>query len=149
MNIWNFQRTLNQRLLRINIVNAIIGLSLARRKGLIKGIGAQAVGWAIINIAIAVVGGELTRRRLDNLESPNAPHIQHKEKRNLRNILLINCCLNPLYILGGWRFARSRKSGFMRGNGYGIMLQGALLACFDIYHVRQLLREEDESTSIG
>lgn len=148
MNIWNFQRTLNQRLLRINIVNAVIGLALARRKGIVKGIGTQAVGWAIINIAIAVVGGELTRRRLDNLESPNAPEIQRKEKRNLRKILLINCCLNPLYILGGWRFARSRNGAFLKGNGYGIMLQGALLACFDTYHVRQLLREEHESTSI-
>ncbi|MEQ8674352.1 MAG: hypothetical protein RLP44_09710 [Aggregatilineales bacterium] len=147
MNIWDFQRTLNQRLLRINILNALIGLALSRREGRIKGIGTQAIGWAIINIAIAVIGGGFTRRRLDKLEDPNAPEIQRKEKRNLRNILLVNCCLNPLYILGGWRFARSRGEGnpFMRGNGYGIMIQGAILACFDTFHVWQLIRKEDDN----
>lgn len=143
MNIWQFQETLSSRLIRINVVNALIGLALNRAGGFWKGVGSQAFGWAIINIAIGYFGRRGTRKRLDEIDAPNSPEVQRKESRKLRNILLVNCFLNPLYILGGWRFmqTRGKNAPLQRGIGVGIMIQGALLAVFDIFHVTRLIRD--------
>ncbi len=143
MNIWDFQRTLNRRLARINILNMIVGIFLSRRDGFWQAVGMQAIGWAFINLCIAFFGRIFTNQRYENIDDPNAPEIRHKEKRNLRNILLINACLNPLYIYGGARFAKYRihsESG--RGTGWGIMIQGAILAIFDTFHILKLMMRD-------
>ncbi len=138
-NIWDFQRRMTGRLFTINLINFWLGRRLAQRGDFLRGVGTQAVGWAVINIGIAVIGGEQARKKLDSLPDPNAVDVQQRESKNLRRILAINAPLNLVYMWGGLRLAR-RKNGntFLRGNGWGIVLQGFILLCFDTFHLRRV-----------
>jgi hypothetical protein len=138
--IWQFNRTVTSRLMGINIANLMIGQRLMLREGFWRGVGVQAAGWAFINLLIALVGGTLTNRRLDSLDQPFDPEVMHKEARNLRRLLWINTGLDVFYMLGGWRFARQRgrDKPLMRGMGIGIVIQGALLFVFDLFHARRV-----------
>lgn len=139
--IWDFQQTVSQRLLRLNIVNIGLGVVLALfGKGVSRGIGTQAVGWGLINVAIAVFGSRGTRSRYDKMENPLDPAIRAREARNLRLILLVNTVLDVFYMLGGRWLAQNRgkEDERMRGTGYGIILQGALLFVFDLIHAFQV-----------
>jgi hypothetical protein len=138
MNIWHFSEQVSGRLLSWNLVNILIGLLLLPRKSFWRGLGSQAVGWGLINSAIAIVGNEATRhRRLKLDDAHTAPRLS-KEARNLRLILWINTALDVLYMVGGWLMFRSarRGDGVKRGAGIGIMVQGALLFIFDLIHAR-------------
>ena len=141
MNIWEFNRVLANRLLRNNLVNIWIGNRLRNSENdFLRGVGTQAVGWGIINIGIAIFGLVTTRRRLDESEDPFDTDLVRKETRNIRLALLVNTPLNFLYMLGGWRFARSggKDNKFRKGNGWGIILQGAMLFIHDYYHLRNV-----------
>ena len=137
-NIWVFNRTLAVRLLRNNLLNIWVGNSLRKRNNaILRGIGTQAVGWGIINVAIAIYALVTTRRRLDEAENPFAPAIIERETRNIHRALLFNTPLNLLYILGGRWLARSANwnENYKRGNGWGIVIQGLLLFIHDYYHL--------------
>jgi len=141
MNIWEFNRVLSNRLLRNNLINIWIGSRLRDRENdFLRGVGTQAIGWGVINIGIAIFGLVTTSRRLDKLDDPFDPDAVRKETRNIRWALLINTPLNFLYMLGGWRFARSadKDDHFKRGNGWGIILQGLMLFLHDYYHLRKV-----------
>lgn len=140
-NIWDFQRDMTNRLFSINVVNLWLGKQLARYGEFWRGIGAQAIGWAFINIIIAVVGGRQARKKFDELADPNDDDIQIREGRRLQRILAINAPLNLVYMWGGYRLVRRHKDRvFMRGNGWGIVLQGVILLCFDTFHLRRITR---------
>lgn len=136
--IWDFQERLSNRLLLVNIVNIALGLLLSRRQGDLKGVGNQAVGWGVVNIGIAVGGRIAAERRQKNMESPLAPEVQQKETHNLKRILLINSVLDVFYVLSG-RWMTRRPN--LRGQGIGIMIQGALLFIFDLVHVWQMQKK--------
>ncbi len=138
MNIWQFNEILSHRLFSWNIVNVFIGLILSLLKPFWKGVGSQSIGWGLINIAIAVVGGNVAKRRFKNLPDPLDTEVTKRESENMRRILWINTFLDVLYMLGGLRLSQTRgkKDELWRGIGIGIVIQGILLFVFDLVHAR-------------
>jgi len=133
--IWEFNRDLTGRLMNINLVNLEMGRQLMKVKNPFwRGFGTQAVAWAVINIGIALIGKMGTSKRIDALENPYDETIMGAETRKLRRILLINTPLNWLYMLGGYRWAKRTQDEYQKGNGWGIVLQGFILFCFDSTH---------------
>ena len=56
----------------------------------------------------------------------------------------VSTCLDVLYVLFGLRMARRDKGdGVRRGNGLGIVIQGAFLLIFDLLHASGLPDPED------
>ncbi|GAB4336314.1 MAG: hypothetical protein Kow00117_18980 [Phototrophicales bacterium] len=146
MNIWQFNQQLTSRLLNINILNIELGRRLSRSETPFwRGIGTQAVGWGIINIAIALFGRIKTRRRLDKLDDPFDKAIMQKETHTLQRILAINAPLNIVYIFGGWLLTKRGQSEAIRSNGWGIMLQGLILLFFDSFHLKQVSKLDKTS----
>ncbi len=150
-NTWLFNERLSQRLLRINLINVAVGLLLQRNTPFWRGVGAQAVGWGAINIAIAVVGRWQQTRRFKTLEQPYAGEVLRKDARNLRRVLLINMGLNPLYVAGGLSMVRrgqmveDEAGERLRATGWGIVAQGALLMLFDTFHVLRVPAPQDHA----
>lgn len=133
--IWEFNRTLTNRLMNINLVNLEFGRQLMKLKNPFwRGFGTQAVAWAIINIGIALFGKMGTNKRIDTLDNPYDETVMQSETKKLRNILFINTPLNWLYMLGGYRWAKRANDDYQKGNGWGIVLQGFILFCFDSTH---------------
>ncbi|MGQ9887698.1 MAG: DUF6992 family protein [Aggregatilineales bacterium] len=141
MNIWQFNYLLSRRLMLWNAANAAVGLVLTAmrlRQPYWRAVGAQAVGWALVNVGIGVIGRQLTARRFSSDPNPYDPNVMTREEKSLRRLLWINTALlDPLYIIGGWLLARSRGSASeqWRGTGHGIIVQGVLLLVFDLVHV--------------
>lgn len=136
-NIWDFGLNVSRDLMRWNMVNIAAGVLLISRRGFWRGFGSQNIGWGLINIGIATVGGRAMRQRHQKTGlNPITAH-QHakQEASNLKRILLVNAGLDVLYMLGGWRFAHSRNWNERRehGIGLGIVLQGGLLLIFDLW----------------
>jgi hypothetical protein len=136
MSIWQFNKTLTQRLLRLNIINIALGLPLLLHGGFWRGVGSQCIGWGLINIGIALGGNALTQRRRASLPDPDDPQVVAAEARALRRVLWVNAGLDILYMLGGQRLAATRGADnpLYRGVGRGITLQGGLLFAFDVLH---------------
>jgi hypothetical protein len=87
-----------------------------------RGVGQQAIGWGVIDALIALIAGRSTAR---SFSGPT-----------LRRILPINAALDVLYVLGGFIFAHTKGATDekMRGQGWGIVLQGLFLFKFDLIH---------------
>lgn len=135
MTIWDFYRQVTRLLIGWNVLNIIGGIAASRRKSLqTKGMASQAVGWGIINILIGIFGNLATEKRVEKMSNPYSPDIVTRETDNFKRILLINSALDVIYIFAGQRFAQTRgkRNPMMRGIGYGIILQGAMLFVFDI-----------------
>lgn len=149
MNIWDFNRLISQRLFNYNMVNFSIGQTLYGRGEFLKGVGTQAMGWSVINIGIALVGGSITRNRFETIDDPMQPGLLKKETRNLRLLLTVNTLLDLGYMWGGYKFAHSAKEDahFRRGNGWGIVLQGAFLFFFDLYHLLKMSKIRNTADS--
>ncbi len=148
MNIWDFQETVSLRLLRYNLVNIAAGLLVQGRSPFWKGIGSQAVGWGIINIAIAFFGNQATQRRQKSLPDANTPNRLYREATNLRRLLWLNAGLDLLYMVGGWQLTRpaDKPRPFRSGTGWGIILQGALLLIFDGFHAIRVPDSANQET---
>lgn len=139
MTIWQFSEQVSRHLLAWNLVNFLAGAVLAlggpttpdpaRRRGL----ASQFMGWAFINIGIAVLGSWATERRRASLPDPNALEVVAREARNLSHLLWINAGLDVLYMIGGARLRRNPRPS-LSGAGSGIIVQGLLLLIFDIVH---------------
>jgi len=153
MNIWHFQRTVTNRLLSWAALSAAIGaLTLLVRRGKTQddqysqGVASQFLGWAAINAGIAVIGGQGTTKRQSDLTDAYAPERMRGEANNLHRLLWLNAAPDLAYMFGGGLlvhrfqnrrahlFARRTGSARMRGVGIGIMLQGAALFLFDVFH---------------
>lgn len=135
--IWEFNRTLTRRLLRWALFSMGSGAALLLQKGEYgKGVGIQFVGWGVVDALIALFGGWSTERQYSQLENPNAPAQQAPQARSLQRLLWINAVLDVFYVLGGFVVARIRGAGDerWRGQGHGIMVQGAFLLVFDVLH---------------
>lgn len=148
LNIWDFQKTVSLRLLRYNLVNIAAGLLVQGRSPFWKGIGSQAVGWGIINIAIAFFGNQAAQRRQKSLTDANTPDKLNQEASNLRRLLWLNAGLDLLYMLGGWQLThRVGKTRLFRvGTGWGIIIQGALLLVFDGFHAIRVPDSANQET---
>ena len=144
MNIWQFQHMLSRRLQKWAIVSIGSGLLMRFGSPFYKGIGAQFIGWGAINAAIALFGRNSADNRAADIPNPGLLSVKEKETSNLRKLLLVNAGLDVLYVLFGLRMARRDKGdGVRRGNGLGIVIQGAFLLIFDLLHASGLPDPED------
>lgn len=143
MSIWRFQTALTHRLLAWSILSIISGALLALfRDGLLRGLGAQFIGWGFIDALIALGGQQAAQKRLAILPDPADPAVTAAETKNLRRLLAFNTGLDVLYILGGVWLERSKgkRNRLARGTGLGILIQGAFLFVFDLLHTIRLTR---------
>lgn len=102
-----------------------------------RGFGAQAVGWGAIDALIAGIGLAGQRR-----ERNAAAGEGELAARKLRRLLWINAVLDVGYVAGGVWLARSKGGDDpgRRGQGWGIVMQGAFLFWFDLYHALRVPR---------
>jgi len=118
-----FTQTIMHRLLLWGALSTIGGVLLQfSRKPFWIGVGQQAIGWGLIDALIALFAGRSTSQSFSS--------------QTLRRILLINTGLDVLYMLGGFIFARTKGADDekLRGQGWGIVLQGLFLFKFDLMH---------------
>jgi hypothetical protein len=118
-----FTQTIMRRLLLWGALSTIGGVLLQfSRKPFWIGVGQQAIGWGLIDALIALLAGRARSKPLSS--------------ETLRRILLINAALDVLYMLGGFIFARTKGAADekLRGQGWGIVLQGWFLFKFDLIH---------------
>jgi hypothetical protein len=136
VDIWRYHQAITRRLLVWSVISVTIGMALLAFDFLWQGVGLQAIAWGVIDAGIALVGGWVTRRRRARLAEPFALEVLTREARNLRRILLINTGVDVLYVTGGLLLALvlGAEYLFWRGNGWGIVIQGAFLFFFDLLH---------------
>lgn len=126
--IWEFESDLTNRLLFWSIFSILCGLGIwfaSNEFG--RGFGIQAIVWGLIDAAIAIVGARVAARRKSTADPK-------REAVFIRNVLWINFGLDVLYVLGGIWLIQNSDDGFWRGSGWGIVLQGAFLFFFDLFH---------------
>jgi Family of unknown function (DUF6992) len=126
-----FTQTIVRRLFLWGAISTSGGVILQfTRRPFWLGVGQQAIGWGVIDAAIALVAGRPTSKSFNG--------------KTLRRILLFNAALDVLYMLGGFIFARTTDATDekLRGQGWGIVLQGLFLFKFDLIH--GLLAPNDE-----
>lgn len=139
--IWQASEEISRRLLGWNMLNLVGGALaslLAGKNYRLRGVAGQAVGWGMINAAIAILGRKATRQRALKPDA-RRPERLRKEARNLRVLLWVNAGLDVLYMIGGLALARrakgdTPKAEMQRGTGLGIVMQGAFLFIFDLIH---------------
>ncbi|MBL8155370.1 MAG: hypothetical protein JNM70_14395 [Anaerolineae bacterium] len=131
-NIWAFQQSLSNRLIRWNLVNIGVGLLLSFFSPFWRGFGSQGIGWGVINILIGIIGGRAARQKAAQPDAQTAEKQVH-EATNLFRLLIMNAGLDMLYMMGGQQLIRkSAAQPYRRGMGWGIVLQGFLLLVFDV-----------------
>ena len=139
--IWRFQRSISYRLLAWSALSLLAGAWLGLTgSGFERAFGLQAGLWGAIDAGIALFGlrglaGKLARA-FDPLQSEH-------DRANLSKILWLNSGLDLLYISGGLILALSlgREHVFSAGSGWGVVLQGTFLLCFDLLHALAIPRE--------
>jgi carboxylesterase len=142
VNIWQFSALVSARLLAWATASTLIGILLLPARAFWRGFGAQAAGWGLIDAGIALAGVLFGNRRRAQMPDSHAPAVLAKEAHSLRRLLWINAGLDVLYVLGGWLWARrKRHDAFGRGTGWGIVVQGAFLLAFDVYHALRVPRD--------
>jgi hypothetical protein len=118
-----FTHTIMRRLLLWGALSTLGGVLLQfSRKPFWIGVGQQAIGWGLIDALIALIAGRSASRSFSS--------------KTLRRVLLFNAALDVLYVLGGFIFARTKGATDekLRGQGWGIVLQGLFLFKFDLIH---------------
>jgi len=134
-----FQLKLSTRLLLWVIFSVVSGIMMLGRGKFWRGIGTQFIAWGVIDGLIAVGGQVASDNRLENTPDEEMPDRLHKDKRNLRIALWVNTGLDVLYMIGGIRWMNSqREKDGHGGSGLGVLIQGAFLFFFDLYHAIQL-----------
>jgi len=138
-NIWQFQVLLSRRLFRWAVFSMVAGILMRFAGKFWRGMGNQFLMWGTINALISVFGRSAAEGRNDKYENPGTPEVLAKETRNLRTLLLVNAGLDVLYILfGRWLASRHKGEGLRKGNGWGVIIQGAFLLVFDILHAAKM-----------
>lgn len=132
-----FQKKLSLRLLAWAVFSVVSGFFMLKWGTFWRGIGIQFISWGAIDGMIAVGGQVASDNRLKKTPDEEMPARLEKDKRNLRIALWINGGLDVLYIIGGIRWMRSK-----RGHGLGVLIQGAFLLVFDLYHAIKLEKVE-------
>jgi hypothetical protein len=118
-----FTLTIARRLFLWSTLSTIGGVILQfSRRPFWIGFGQQAIGWGLIDALIALVAGRSASRSFSTA--------------TLRRVLLINAALDVLYMLGGFIFARTKGATDekLRGQGWGVVVQGLFLFKFDLIH---------------
>ncbi len=111
-----------------------------------RGVAMQSISWGAINAGIALIGTVLARFRQNNQEKPYDHKIAEREERNLRRALWFNAGLDVFYVVGGLLlvWTRGARDRLMRGNGWGVVIQGGFLLIFDVIHALILSDDDHE-----
>lgn len=142
-NIWQFQHRVSERLLHWGLFSTVLGFMMMRGNMFWRAMGWQFIGWGLIDALIALFGQSASQSRIDSYPNPGLVEVKAKESKNLRRLLWINAGLDVLYVLGGQSLMkRDAGDGAKHGTGLGIVLQGAFLFFFDVYHA--LVTPDDE-----
>jgi len=123
MSVQTFTQLIMRRLFLWGALSATSGVILQfTRLPFWIGVGQQAIGWGVIDALIALFAGRASSKPFSG--------------KTLRRILLFNAALDVLYMLGGLTLARTKGATDekMRGQGWGIALQGLFLFKFDLIH---------------
>jgi len=138
--IWQFQAQLAEKLLAWGGASMAGGIAvLLSGDRFWRGFGSQCVGWGVIDALIAAFGLRGARTKADTPDA-HTPERQTRERTTLRRILWINFGLDVGYITGGAALTQDKHDRFLRGVGWGIVVQGSFLFVFDLLHAL-LLRE--------
>jgi uncharacterized membrane protein YedE/YeeE len=132
--VHRFGRTVSRRLLAWSVLSMVGGALLWRRAAPFwRGLGVQALGWGAIDALIAASGLR---------PGPQPAPEPVRAARNLRRLLWFNAALDVGYMAGGVWLARSkgRADANWRGQGWGIVVQGAFLFVFDVVHAWRVPR---------
>ncbi|MGV1037437.1 MAG: DUF6992 family protein [Candidatus Nanopelagicales bacterium] len=125
-------RTLGIRLAGLGAANVVAGLGFWRfgRGEQVPAFGQQSAMWGLVDLGIAGV----------SLARPAG------EASRVRTVLLVNAGLDVAYIAGGAHVAYHRStfggrvsSEAARGHGLAVIVQGAQLLAFDLWHARQFV----------
>lgn len=145
--IWRFQNTVSRRLLWWATLNVGGGLWMQQQRNKFwRGVAMQSISWGAINAGIAIVGSWVARLRYNNQATPYHREVTAREERNLRRALWINAGLDVGYVLGGLLlvWTRGTRDRLMRGNGWGIVIQGGFLLIFDVVHALIMSADDGE-----
>lgn len=102
-----------------------------------RGVSWQFIAWGATDALIALGGQFFARRKYRALENPLTADVTEKEARALRKLLWLNTALDVLYMIGGHLLIRRggiKQNPSVSGNGWGILIQGAFLFFFDLFH---------------
>jgi len=134
-----FSRTVSIRLLLWSVLS-MAGGALLWRWGTPfgRGFGVQSLGWGAVDAVIAGSGLVGQRPSRDTLAASESDHAACK----LRRLLSFNALLDVGYVAGGVWLARTkgRANPGWRGQGWGIVVQGAFLFWFDLAHALRVPR---------
>ena len=130
--IWSFQAKLASRLLKWAALSMGLGAALLWGSAFARGFGVQAIAWGAIDGALALSARRSTRNKAQSAGPVEAA----RTARNLRRLLWLNTGLDVLYVAGGAWLARTkgRDNPNWRGQGWSVMVQGAFLFLFDLWH---------------
>ena len=142
--IWLYQTRISSQLYAWSAFSVFggVGLLLLVIDPFWRGIGLQGVVWGVIDAGIAFFTQLGMRRKLADIRDPNDRVVQLEEARRLRGLLLVNAGLDVLYVAVGVGIVLTFgvDNIFARGNGVGIVIQGAFLLFFDLFHSWQARR---------
>ena len=141
MNIWKFQSQLTRRLLIWSFFSMLAGGILQiPRQPFARGLGQQFAAWGFVDALIAAFGNQAAGKRFAQLLDPLAPEVTATETQKLRKILWINTGLDVGYMAGGAALAltKGQANPGWRGHGIGVIIQGAFLFFFDLFHASKL-----------
>jgi hypothetical protein len=142
--IWEFQSNLSRRLLLWSIISIFGGLILhIPRNRFANGMGIQFSAWGLIDAIIAILGDRAAKKRFAQSPDPLAKEIIDRESHKLYKILLVNTGLDVGYMLGGSALSltKGKSDSGWRGHGIGIIIQGAFLFFFDLFHTLMIGRK--------
>ncbi len=133
--IWAFVDVLGRRLVLWCAVSALLAVPMLAWGGAFgRGVAAMFLAWGAVDALLGVAArwfAERNRRRHGSTQA-----IADREARRLRRILLANAGLDVIYVAGGiWLWATGADA-FAAGCGLGIVVQGAFLLAFDLFHAR-------------
>jgi hypothetical protein len=143
----SFARRVSLRLLVWSALSMVTGALLwwqGRPFG--RGFGVQALAWGAIDALIAAFGllGQRGAGAPAAVGSPSQDPAAEADAAasRLRRLLWFNALLDVGYVAGGVALARTkgRSDPHWRGHGWGIVVQGAFLFVFDVYHALRVPR---------
>lgn len=136
--IWDFENLLSRRLMMWAGVNILVGAGIALfAERMWPSFGLMAMVWGAVNGVIALVG---LNKVGQHLFQPSLSEAEVKEAARIRKILWFNAALDVVYVAGGTAvlYFLGGDSQYWRGSGWGIILQGAFLFLFDVWHARRV-----------
>ena len=138
-NIWDFQEKLTWRLAAWSLGSMLAGAVMYPRGDFMRGLAVQCAAWGAIDLLIAVLGAVSARGKRAQIRAGEEAQVAARETGSLRRILLINSGLDVLYMAGGLAVILMLGADNQNwlGHGWGVLIQGAFLLVFDLYHARQ------------